>query len=172
MVMCSPHILIRLGIGLAVVILTTSCGKQQEEKKQQETKSDPHDHSMSIMTIEGIASGYDCAVVDVLCPSTHRAADYTTGLFTEGKAFYFVVNIPQSFMTQYFLEKLSLTGRVYRPYDYAIEPERILHVTASGEKRLIYEAGYFFDREGHKSLFNQGRVVDGEWACEPCASRR
>jgi hypothetical protein len=155
------------------VFFMVACGGKTE------TKEDPHDHGASasghqaqVKTVEGVASGYDCAVVDVLCPSTHRAADYTTGLFTEGKAFYFVVNIPQSFMTQYFLEKLSLTGRVYRPYDYAIEPERILHVTASGEKRLIYEAGYFFDREGHKSLFNQGRVVDGEWACEPCASRR
>jgi hypothetical protein len=54
------------------------------------------------------------------------------------KEFYFVVNIPQSFMTQYFLEKLSVTGKIYHPYDDAIEPEQI-HLLKDGEKKLVYE---------------------------------
>lgn len=28
-------------------------------------------------TVQGAVSGFDCAVVEVLCPATHRVADYT-----------------------------------------------------------------------------------------------
>jgi hypothetical protein len=75
-------------------------------------------------------------------------------------------------LTQYFLEKLAVTGRIYAPYSNAIEPEKIMHIPASGDRRLVYEAGYFFDSKGHKSLFNQGRVVDGVWLCDQCAARK
>ncbi len=126
---------------------------------------------ISVKTVEGEASGFDCAVVNVLCPSTHRAADFTTGIFTADKNFYFVVNIPQSFMTQYFLEKLSVSGKIYHPYDDAIEPEQI-HLLKDDEKKLVYESGYFFDPHGHKAMFNQGRVVDGVWVCDQCAGAK
>jgi hypothetical protein len=122
-------------------------------------------------TIEGVASGFDCAVVGVLCPTTHRAADYTTGIFTDESQFYFVVNIPQSFLTQHFLERLEVAGKVYPPYDYALEPEHI-RVVKEGEKKLVYDAGYFYDPHGHKALFNQGRVVNGVWLCDTCAKQQ
>ncbi|MGH7457429.1 MAG: hypothetical protein ACRENG_39130 [bacterium] len=78
------------------------------------------------------------------------------------------MNIPPSFMTQYFLEKMSVTGKIYHPYDNALEPEQIF-LLKNGEKKLVYEAGYFYDPQGHKAMFNQGRVVDGGWVCDQCA---
>ncbi|NIR51668.1 MAG: hypothetical protein GWN61_18925, partial [candidate division Zixibacteria bacterium] len=92
---------------------------------QAASQEDDSDSSKQIETVEGVTSGFDCAVVGLLCPSTHRAADYTTGIFTDDKQFYFVVNIPQSFLTQYFLDHLEITGTVYNPYHHAIEPEEI-----------------------------------------------
>lgn len=150
---------------IAIVTILPGCSQKQADDHAALTSLN---EKISVKTVEGEASGFDCAVVEVLCPSTHRAADFTTGIFTADKNFYFVVNIPQSFMTQYFLEKLSVTGKIYHPYDHAIEPERI-HLLKDGEKKLVYESGYFFDPHGHKAMFNQGRVVEGVWVCDQCA---
>jgi len=154
---------------IAVAVLLLACSQKQEGKADATTSLN---EKISVKTVEGEASGFDCAVVEVLCPSTHRAADFTTGIFTPNQEFYFVVNIPQSYMTQYFLEKLSVTGKIYHPYDDAIEPEQIYQLTKDGQKKLVYEAGYFFDPSGHKAMFNQGRVVDGVWVCDQCAGAK
>lgn len=112
--------------------------------------------------IEGELSGFDCAVVGVLCPTTHRGADYTTGVFTEDETFYFVVNIPQSFLQQYFREKVEVEGTVYSPYDRAVEPETI-HLIEDGERRLVYESGYFIDENDRRATFQDGVFRDGQW---------
>jgi hypothetical protein len=153
---------------IAIASLALGCSQQQGDQKDAATSLN---EMISIKTVEGEASGFDCAVVEVLCPSTHRAADFTTGIFTPQKEFYFIVNIPQSFMTQYFLEQMSVTGKVYHPYDYAVEPEQI-YLLKNGEKKLVYESGYFYDPQGHKAMFNQGRVVDGVWVCDQCAGAK
>lgn len=142
------------------------CSQEQTEEALAATTLN---EKISMHTVIGEVSGFDCAVVALLCPSTHRAGDFTTGIFTAQKEFYFVVNIPQSFMTQYFLEEMSVTGKVYHPHDHAIEPEQI-HLLQNGEKKLVYESGYFYDPRGHKAMFNQGRVVDGTWVCDQCAA--
>jgi hypothetical protein len=152
---------------LGIAAIFSGCSQTQEENKAAASL----DEKISVKTVEGEASGFDCAVVDVLCPSTHRAADFTTGIFTADKKFYFIVNIPQSYMTQYFLEKMSVTGKVYHPYDDALEPEQI-YLLKNGEKKLVYDAGYFYDPQGHKAMFNQGRVVDGVWVCDQCAEAK
>jgi hypothetical protein len=153
---------------IAVATILLGCSQNQADNH---AASISINDKTSVKTVEGEASGFDCAVVDVLCPSTHRAADFTTGIFTADKKFYFIVNIPQSFMTQYFLEKMSVTGKIYHPYDDALEPEQI-HLLKAGEKKLVYESGYFFDPQGHKAMFNQGRVVDGVWVCDQCAGAK
>jgi hypothetical protein len=153
---------------MLIVVAGIMLGCSQKQADQQGAGITLNE-KISMKTVEGEASGFDCAVVDVLCPTTHRAADFTTGIFTADKKFYFVVNIPQSFMTQHFLEKMSVTGKIYHPYDDAIEPEQIHHLTKDGQKKLVYDAGYFFDPNGHKSMFNQGRVIDGVWVCDQCA---
>jgi len=150
---------------IAVAVLLLACSQKQEGKADATTSLN---EKISVKTVEGEASGFDCAVVEVLCPSTHRAADFTTGIFTPQKEFYFIVNIPQSFMTQYFLEKMSVTGKIYHPYDSALEPEQI-YLLKNGERKLVYDAGYFYDPQGHKAMFNQGRVVNGVWVCDQCA---
>jgi hypothetical protein len=153
-------------VGMAAILL--GCSQKQTEDKAASTALN---EKISVKIVDGVASGFDCAVVDVLCPTTHRAADFTTGIFTDDKKFFFIVNIPQSFMTQYFLEKLSVTGKVYHPYDDAVEPEQIYHLK-DGQKKLVYDAGYFYDPQGHKAMFNQGRVVSGVWVCDQCTGAK
>ncbi len=152
---------------IAIAAILPGCSQKQEEHHAGSINAQ---EKISVKTIEGVASGFDCAVVSVLCPSTHRAADFTTGIFTDDRKFYFIVNIPQSFMTQYFLERMSVTGKVYHPYDEALEPEQI-HLLKEGEKKLVYDSGYFFDTRGHKAMFNQGRVLEGVWVCDQCAGK-
>lgn len=113
-------------------------------------------------TVTGELSGFDCAVVGVLCPTTHRGADYTTGVFTEDETFYFVVNIPQSFLQQYFRETVEVDGTVYEPYDHAVEPETI-HIIDGEERRLVYEAGYFIDENNQRATFQNGVFRNGHW---------
>lgn len=116
----------------------------------------------AVKTVTGRLSGFDCAVVGELCPTTHRGGDYTTGVFTDDGSFYFVVNIPQSFLTQYFRETVEVEGSVYEPYGYAVEPEAI-HLLEDGDRRLVYEAGYFIDDEGNRATFHDGRFQNGRW---------
>lgn len=113
-------------------------------------------------TVTGELSGFDCAVVGVLCPTTHRGADYTTGVFTDDEEFYFIVNIPQSFLQQYFRQSVEVEGEVYDGYDHAVEPETI-HLIENSERRLVYESGYFIDEDGNRATFQDGVFQNGEW---------
>lgn len=114
-------------------------------------------------TVQGELSGFDCAVVGEYCPTTHRGADYTTGVFNkEDEIFYFVVNIPQSFLQQYFRETVEVTGTSYGSYNHAVEPETI-HVIEGDERRLVYESGYFIDEDGHRATFQDGEYSNGQW---------
>lgn len=119
----------------------------------------------SAMTIEGELSGFDCAVVGVLCPTTHRGADYTTGVFTEDETFYFVVNIPQSFLQQYFRQVVVVEGEVYDPYGHAVEPE-IIHLVEGNKRRLVYESGYFIDEDNRRATFQDGVFRNGRWVVQ------
>ncbi len=114
------------------------------------------------VTITGQLSGFDCAVVGVLCPTTHRGADYTTGVFTNDESFYFIVNIPQSFLQQHFRETVEIEGTVYPPYEKAVEPEKI-HVVEDNDRRLVYEEGYFIDENNRRATFQNGEYRDGRW---------
>lgn len=116
-------------------------------------------------SVTGVVSGFDCAVVEVLCPTTHRGADYTNGLFTEEKEFYFVVNIPQSFLRQYFRETFEVEGAMYEPYTRALEPETI-YLIKDDDRKVVYESGYFIDEEGRKATFQDGIYMNGKWTVE------
>lgn len=126
------------------------------------TDKEPAYGEQSTMTVEGEISGFDCAVVGVLCPTTHRGADYTTGVFTEDETFYFVVNIPQSFLQQYFRQTVEVKGTGYSPYDHAVEPETI-HLVGEDGRRLVYESGYFIDKDNRRATFQDGVFRNGRW---------
>lgn len=150
-----------------VITLFLGCQKQQNEHNHAKVASEPS-QEVTTQTVAGTISGFDCAVVGVLCPSTHRGADYTNGIFTDEEEFFFVVNIPQSYLRQYFLEDLEITGQVYPGYHNAVEPEKI-HLLQEEGKKLVYESGYFIDPQGHRALFNEGKLVEGIWRCDNCA---
>ena len=137
-------------------LLTTAFNLDSEVYNS--TNTFPGEHA----TVAGELSGFDCAVVGVLCPTTHRGADYTTGVFTEDEKFYFVVNIPQSFLQQYFRETVEVEGEVYDGYEHAVEPEAI-HLIVEDERRLVYESGYFIDEDGNRATFQDGVFENGQW---------
>lgn len=125
--------------------------------------SEPSQDEWSSKTVQGELSGFDCAVVGEYCPTTHRGADYTTGVFNKNdEIFYFVVNIPQSFLQQYFREKVEVEGTVYKPYNHAVEPEKI-HVIEGNDRRIVYEKGYFIDEDGQRATFQDGVFRNGKW---------
>ncbi|MFH5832951.1 hypothetical protein [Halalkalibaculum sp. DA384] len=135
---------------------------------EREADSESHNHvqeSDGTYTVTGKLSGFDCAVVGSLCPTTHRGADYTTGVYTEDGSFYFVVNIPQSFLRQHFLETVEVEGTVYDPYKRAVEPEAIRLVEDEG-RRLVYEAGYFIDENNGRATFQEGVYRNGRWIAD------
>lgn len=137
-------------------LLTTAFIVDVEEAADQKYENLAH------KTVLGDLSGFDCAVVGVLCPTTHRGADYTTGVFTEDERFFFIVNIPQSFVQQYFRETVEVEGEVYEEYDHAVEPETI-HLIKDDERRLVYESGYFIDENGNRATFQDGVFRNGRW---------
>lgn len=140
----------RLIFSIVILILLSTAGWSQ-----------PHSDKI----VQGVISGFDCAVVEVLCPTTHRGADYTNGVFTDDKDFYFVVNIPQSFLQQYFRETIEVEGAVYSPFEHAVEPE-IIYLIEDDERRLIYESGYFIDENDRKATFQDGEFRDGKWTVQ------
>lgn len=138
------------------------------EADHEREKAAIDDHSMAEADhthVTGTLSGFDCAVVGELCPTTHRGADYTTGVFTEDETFYFIVNIPQSFLQQHFREKVEVEGTVYDSYDRAVEPETI-HLIDGDERRLVYEEGYFIDENDQRATFQDGAFQNGKWVVQ------
>lgn len=154
---------------VAIGMIAVGCQSDQEgstANSGQAQAAETHDASASdepgTKTITGTLSGFDCAVVGQLCPTTHRGGDYTTGVFTDDESFYFVANIPNSFLTQYFLATVEVEGTMYPPYEHAVEPEAI-HIVEDGERQLVYEEGYFIDEEGQRATFHEGQFQDGRW---------
>lgn len=149
-------------IVIAVCMLTLGCNPDRKADSELQNNTQESDGTY---TVTGKLSGFDCAVVGSLCPTTHRGADYTTGVYTEDGSFYFVVNIPQNFLRQYFLETVKVEGTVYDPYDRAVEPETI-HLVGDGDRRIVYEAGYFIDENNGRATFQEGVYRNGRWIAE------
>lgn len=157
-----PRCRIVLVLLVSASLMTAGCGASSDPTAEPEAQAESQDEP-TVKTVTGQLSGFDCAVVGQLCPTTHRGADYTTGVFTEDDEFYFVVNIPQSFLQQHFLETVEVEGTVYAPYDRAVEPEVIRLVADEGGGRTVYEEGYFIDEEGRRATFQDGTFEDGRW---------
>lgn len=145
----------------AVYLVAAGCQPDSDASAPHDDEAHTHD-GPTVETVSGRLSGFDCAVVGELCPSTHRGGDYTTGVYTEDGSFYFVVNIPQSFLTQYFLETVEVEGSVYEPYHHAVEPE-VIRLIEDDDQRLVYEAGYFIDEDNRRATFHEGQFRDGRW---------
>lgn len=149
-----------------VLLFTITFGTETDHSTNS-AHDDIHSHHSELdkVTVSGVLSGFDCAVVGVLCPTTHRGADYTTGVFTDDETFFFIVNIPQSFLQQYFRETIEVEGTVYHPYELAVEPETI-HLVEGDERRLVYESGYFIDENNQKATFQDGVFQNGQWVVQ------
>jgi hypothetical protein len=158
------NIKILITVVIAVSIFASGYPSESEVQSNHEYEEISESHeATTTKTVTGKLSGFDCAVVGFLCPTTHRGADYTTGVYhDENEEFYFIVNIPQSFLQQHFLEIVEVEGTVYEPYRHAVEPETIRILSEDGE-RLVYEAGYFIDENNRRATFQDGVFRDGRW---------
>lgn len=148
-------------ITVCICMIAFACDSNRERN----TEAHDHEHDQEgpvTEVVTGRLSGFDCAVVGSLCPSTHRGADYTTGVYTDDGAFYFIVNIPQSFLRQYFLETVEVEGTMYSPYDRTLEPEAI-NLVGDEDRSLVYEAGYFIDEDDQRATFQEGIYRNGRW---------
>lgn len=158
-----PKRRIALILLVATSMISAGCGADSAPSDETDDAQAESQDERTVKTVTGQLSGFDCAVVGELCPTTHRGADYTTGVFTDDKSFYFIVNIPQSFLTQYFRETVEVEGTVYAPYDRAVEPEVIHLIADGGDRRTVYEEGYFIDEEGQRATFQDGEFRGGKW---------
>lgn len=162
------NIKILFTLAIAASMLASGCQSDSEVQSNHEHEHEHEQVSESTeetvtKTVTGKLSGFDCAVVGFLCPTTHRGADYTTGVYhEEHDEFYFIVNIPQSFLQQHFLETVEVEGTVFGPYSHSIEPETI-RILGEDEERLVYEAGYFIDENNRRATFQDGEYRDGRW---------
>lgn len=159
----------KTNISIALLIVAGLIAAGFTAESEESISNDSHNFNYgdriewSATTVQGELSGFDCAVVGEYCPTTHRGADYTTGVFNkEDEIFYFVVNIPQSFLQQYFRETVEVNGTSYDPYRHAVEPETI-HVIDGDDRRLVYESGYFIDENGNRATFQDGVFKNGKW---------
>lgn len=159
--MGSPRCLIAFVLLAAACMMTAGCSASSDSSAEHAVSQVSDEPTVKAVT--GQLSGFDCAVVGELCPTTHRGADYTTGVFTDDESFYFVVNIPQSFLTQYFRETVEVEGTFYPSYDRAVEPKVIHLVGDEGNRRTVYEEGYFIDVKGRRATFQDGEYRDGKW---------
>lgn len=149
---------------IATCLIVLGCQSDSEGGKAHAAHAEdgPPSTEPGMTTVTGKLSGFDCAVVGQLCPSTHRGGDYTTGVFTDDGSFYFVVNIPNSFLTQHFLKTVEVDGKVYGPYAHAVEPEAI-RLLEDGDQRLVYEEGYFITEGNQRATFHEGQFRNGRW---------
>jgi len=118
--------------------------------------------------ISGVISGAHCGAMGMACSATHdlRRAELP-GVFTKDNKFYFVANVPQTFLAQWPVKDVSVEGTIY-------ENERVIDAkkisVQDGEKsRVVFEDGNIVDEMGHKEKLSAAVEIDGKWYCAGCA---
>jgi len=121
------------------------------------------------LQLKGLVSGFECATVNIACPEEHRHHLETLGMIeSRKKNFTFIVNIPQSYLKQFFLDTLRIKAKMFNDNKLAVEPIEILITDEEGEEKTIFLNGNFIDKFGHASSFYEGGMHKGEWYCKSC----
>ena len=123
------------------------------------------------LRLKGVVSGFECGTVNIPCPEEHKDKHETLGLFNEQDSeFTFMVNIPQSFFKQYFLDSLYIEGKMFNNIKNAVEPIKISILNKEGKLETIYFDRNFVDEHEHNSSFKDGIIINGKWYCKNCNS--
>jgi hypothetical protein len=119
--------------------------------------------------VTGVISGAHCGVSGMVCSPTHdlRRSELP-GVYTKDNKFYFLVNVPQSFIAQWPLKEITVEGTVYEK-DRGVLAKKIS--IKDGEKwRTVFVEGSIIDDMGHKEKVSSAVVIDGKWYCANCAA--
>ena len=148
---------------LILIFLLASCSEEPENNVVSLARK------VRELQVKGIISGFDCATVNIPCPEEHVTHKETLGLMNEEKEnFSFIVNIPQTYLQQYFLDSMEIEGKVFNGVKNALEPKSIRILNKEGKWIRIFVGGEFIDEVNHKSTFENGAIYNGKWYCKTC----
>lgn len=119
--------------------------------------------------LKGRISGVLCASEGRLCPSDpeHAKKAELLGIFTEGKKFYYLADVPYRLLELNFLKKkVEVEGKVLAEYSSLI----VSSMKVGG--RLVFKDGYLVDPMGHKILPGDAVWAGGEFYCPKCAEAK
>lgn len=119
--------------------------------------------------VSGVISGAHCGAMGMACSPSHdlRRAELP-GVFTKDNKFYFVVNVPQTFLAQWPVKDVTVEGTVYEE-DRAIDAKKVS--IKDGDKwRTVFENGSIIDGMGHKEKLAGAVEMEGKWYCSNCAT--
>lgn len=149
---------------LILIFLLGSCSNEPENKVVSLARK------VRELQVSGIISGFDCATVNIPCPEEHSDHHETLGLMDEEKDdFSFIVNVPQTFLKQYFREPMQIEGKIFNGVKNAVEPKSIRILNKEGKLITVFIEGEFIDEVNHKSTFENGEIYKGKWYCKSCA---
>ncbi|MFA3781499.1 hypothetical protein ABRY23_00370 [Melioribacteraceae bacterium 4301-Me] len=119
--------------------------------------------------VTGVISGAHCALNGMACPSNHNLTrEELPGIFTKDKKFYFITNVPQSFLAQWKAgSEISVEGKIYSD-EFGIDAKKI-SLKESGKWHTVFEDSKIIDDMGHKVSLSDAVVVKDKWYCPKCA---
>ena len=118
--------------------------------------------------VTGVISGAHCALNGMACPPNHDLTRAELpGVFTKEGKFYFLTNVPQSFLAQWPAKDISVEGKIYDK-ESGIDAKKI-SVKENGKWRTVFDNGNLIDDMGHKVSLANAVVIKGKWYCPKCA---
>lgn len=117
--------------------------------------------------IEGTISGAGCAVHGMQCPESHNLTIEMPGILTNDSKFYYLGNLPQDFLANYSLHKVSVEGDVYEKLATIIVKK--LKLKEGDKWKTIYDNGSITDPMGHKVELSKAKKANGAFMCPACA---
>jgi hypothetical protein len=119
--------------------------------------------------ISGVISGAHCGVNSMACSIKHDLKrSELPGIYTKDNKFFFVTNVPQSFLSQWPVHEVSVSGKVFESENAVVAKTVSIK---DGEKwREVYADGSMIDGMGHRTKLADAVEIDGMWYCGKCAT--
>lgn len=118
--------------------------------------------------VTGVISGAHCAINGMACPPNHDLTrEELPGVFTKEGKFYFLANVPQSFLAQWPAKNITVEGKIYEN-EHGIDAQKI-SIKENGKWSTVFENGDIIDDMGHKVSLADAVIVKGKWYCPKCS---
>ncbi|GEM_PF-5045960 len=118
--------------------------------------------------VTGVISGAHCAINGMACPPNHDLTrEELPGVFTKEGKFYFLTNVPQSFLAQWPAKNITVEGKIYEN-EHGIDAQKI-SIKENGKWHTVFENGDIIDDMGHKVSLADAVIVKDKWYCPKCS---